>query len=123
MHDLRHILLAFVVFGLIACDQEQPSVQKLHSDNDAKVEVKVMVDGTIFADGDKVSLDQLRSTFAHLKEAGGTVWYYREAADGEPHPNAMEVMNLVVENQLPLTMSTKPDYSDSVGPEGVPQPR
>lgn len=120
---MRCILSTFVIFSLVACDQEQPPVSEQLPVADVKLEVKAMADGTIFADGDEVSLDQLRRKLAQLKTAGGAVWYYREGADAEPHPNAMEVMKLVVENQLPITMSTKPDFSDVVGPDGVPRLR
>jgi hypothetical protein len=46
-----------------------------------------------------------------------TVSYYRENAAGEPPPAAMEVMKLIVSNRLPVRLSTKPDFSDAVGPQ------
>src|SRR5205823_3143630 len=49
-------------------------------------------------------------------EAKAVVWYYRQDANGEPHPTAMEVMKLITANRLPVRLSSKPDFSDSVTP-------
>jgi hypothetical protein len=35
----------------------------------------------------------------------------------------MEVMHAIVEAQLPVKLSTKPDFSDAVGADGVPRSR
>jgi hypothetical protein len=87
------------------------------------MKVKVFSDGRILVDEHVVDLGQLAQRFKSLKESGGVVWYFREAADDEPHPNAMRVMELVVERELPISMSTKEDFSDVVGPDGIPRPR
>jgi hypothetical protein len=42
------------------------------------------------------------------------VWYYREAAGHEPPPIAMQVIQEIVSARLPIRLSSKPDYSDSV---------
>jgi len=38
---------------------------------------------------------------------------------GEPHPIAMQVIKLVTDNQLPVKLSTRPDFSDSVDLDGT----
>jgi hypothetical protein len=88
-----------------------------------RVQVKILADGTILADDVQVSLEELGVHFAALKRNNGTVWYYRESARAEPHPNAMEAFKLIVDHKLPMTMSTKSDFTDAVGPDGVPHPR
>jgi hypothetical protein len=77
-----------------------------------KVKVKVTVNGEITADGQPVTLEKLAVRFADLKRAGGVVWYYRENPAREPHANAKKVIELVVDNKLPIRLSTKPDFSD-----------
>jgi hypothetical protein len=57
--------------------------------------------------------DSLRS----LSEKHGAVWYYREAGLQEPPPIAVEVMKAVVDARIPIRLSSRPDYSDSIGAE------
>jgi hypothetical protein len=51
------------------------------------------------------------------------VWYYREGAGAELPPEAKQVMKLVVDNKLPVSLCTKPDFSDYVDGKGVSHPR
>jgi hypothetical protein len=80
--------------------------------------VAVSADGRVELDGSVASLEELRAAFAELSRADGVVWYYREAADAEPHPLAMEVVQAIIDARLPVSMSTKPDFSDVVLPDG-----
>ena len=88
-----------------------------------RVEVQVNSAGEIRVDSVLVSLDQVDKRFAKLAGEGGEVWYYREAPLGEPPPNAMRVIELVVKHRLPLSMSSKPDFSDYIDENGQSQPR
>lgn len=65
-------------------------------------------------DGAPVTLDQLKVKLTDLKKRNGSVWYYREAStpDGDPPPQALEVIQLIVETKLPVSMATRPDFSD-----------
>ncbi len=87
------------------------------------LKVAVFVDGKTTADGEPVDLDVLARKMEIAKKVNATVLYYREASDKEPHPNAIKVMELVVQNKLPISLSTKADYSDVVGPDGIPHTR
>ena len=80
---------------------------------------KVKVDGRgqIFLNEKLLSLDELRKAFSDLKKVDGTVWYYRENPDVEPSPEAMSVIQAVIDAQLPIRLSSKPDYSDAIGPK------
>jgi hypothetical protein len=78
--------------------------------------VKVLGTGTILLDDKQVTIDEIRAAFTKLKGNNGVVWYYRENAAGEPPSQAMAVMQAVVDTKLPIKLSTKPDFSDSVGP-------
>jgi biopolymer transport protein ExbD len=86
------------------------------------LKVKVTAGGDITADGQPVTLEQLTARLAELKLAGGGVWYHRENAAGEPHPNAMKVIELVAQNKLPVRLSANPDFSDAVDEKGVSHP-
>jgi hypothetical protein len=61
-----------------------------------------------------VSLDQL-GKFLHEQKGvpGANVLYYRENAEGEPHPNALLVMRAVADARLPIRLCRKPDFSDA----------
>ena len=49
--------------------------------------VKVDRDGTVFLNGQIVSLEALKQEFALLKQANGAVWYHREDPQGDaPRP-------------------------------------
>lgn len=87
------------------------------------IRVSVQANGDIRIDGASTTAAALDTRFAALAKAGGEVWYYREAAQGESHPNAMRVMELIVQHRLPITLSSKPDFSDYVDGQGVSHPR
>ena len=84
------------------------------------LKISVLKSGDIFADGTKVSLQELDSLISANAQKRGVIWYYREAAREEPPAQAMQVMELVVKHKRPIKMSSKPDFSDSVGPSGEP---
>ncbi len=85
--------------------------------------VGVSADGRITLNGNPASIEDVRTAFAELARDDGVVWYYREAADAEPHPTAMLVVQAIVEARLPVSMSTSPDFSNVVGPDGSARAR
>ncbi len=87
------------------------------------LKVSVLASGAVLLDGEPASLEGLRSTFESRKSERPVVWYYREAAEGEPPAEAMQVMRMVVENRLPISLSSKPDFSDYIDLKGRSHPR
>jgi len=81
--------------------------------------VKVLAQGSVLANDESVTFEQLDQRLASLKKAEGTVLYYREFPTGTPHPNATRVIEIVIKNQLPISLATKPDFSDAVRPDGA----
>ena len=79
--------------------------------------------GQILIDGTESTVAQVEQRLAQLKSEGGTVWYYREAGHQEPPPEAMQIIKMVVENELPISLSSKPDFSDYIGENGQSRPR
>jgi len=87
------------------------------------LKVSVLASGSVLLDGEPVSLEELRENFEARKAERPVVWYYREAAQGEPPPEALQVMKLVVDNRLPISLCSKPDFSDYVDQKGRSHPR
>lgn len=117
-------LLFAVVFVFGACDNKPkfPNTDSLHSvstSNDV-LKVAVLRDGSISVNGVAATFEQFETSLGNLAESHGSVWYYREAGAEEPHPNATKVIQAVIAHKLPIRLSTKPDYSDAVGPDGRP---
>lgn len=69
--------------------------------------VKVGQGGTIYLNGRPVSLEELKREFDRLKQASGTVWYYRENPQGKPPPQALAVIQAIVEAKLPVKLFEK----------------
>jgi hypothetical protein len=65
----------------------------------------------------------VRKALAKTSPEKGTVWYYREIGKGEPPSQAVEIVKLVVENRLPISLSSNPDFSDYIDDEGQSCPR
>lgn len=98
--------------ALLACSRKPPQSKPTQI-----LKLKVLQDGTIILDDKKVTVDELESSLSKLRQAGnGGVWYYRENAGAKPHPNAIAAIKSVIDARLPVRLSTKPDFSDSIGP-------
>jgi len=106
--------------AMLACSESNHGLQPDPAGGPA-ARVRVYKDGRITLDDEAVTIMDLRRAFDRLKKSRGTVLYYREASQEEPQPIAMEVMRAVVDAQLPVRLSTKPDFSDSIGPDLVPK--
>ena len=93
------------------------------ADSRKVLKVAITAGGQITADGHPTTLDALIPMLRELAKNKGEVWYYREAPEADPHPNAMKVLEAIVDQNLPVLLSTKPDYSDSVDDKGRSVPR
>jgi hypothetical protein len=80
--------------------------------------------GAVRADGRAITIEELGKKFAELARANGYIFYFREdPGASEPHPNAMQVMALIVEHGLPVRFAAGPDFTHAVdlggaAPEG-----
>ena len=121
MHCKLNSLLVLIIAcaHLVGCNR-QSTPHSLTSPDAPILKIAVMADGHITVDGSPVTLESLRESLNQLADRKGAVWYYRETAQGEPPQQAMLVMKAVVENRLPIRLSTRPDYSDAVGMDGRP---
>jgi hypothetical protein len=80
------------------------------------LKVAVFADGRLTVDGAPSSIELLHESLRQLAERHGAVWYYREEGQRDPPVIAMAVMKEVVDARLPIRLSSRADYSDSVGP-------
>jgi hypothetical protein len=85
--------------------------------------VSVLSSGKLLLNGLPAELSTIEAEFKKLQGAGGSIWYYRESAEGDLPPEAMSVMELAVKYKLPVSFSTKPDFSDYVDGDGRAHPR
>jgi hypothetical protein len=87
------------------------------------IKIAVYQSGRLVLDGKESTLEEADRSLAELESKGGEVWYFREAANDEPPAIAMQVLALVLKHKMPITLSTKSDYSDYVDNKGVSRPR
>ena len=119
MKRMRVVVTALALMICASVGAEEP---KPEDGNVAKIAVSRA--GVINLNGREATINEVRETLAKLAASKGVVWYYREAADEEePHPNAMLVISAIVDARLPVSLSTKPDFSTVVLPDGSIKPR
>ncbi|MGH7854428.1 MAG: hypothetical protein ACREP3_13370 [Candidatus Binatia bacterium] len=85
--------------------------------------ISVLASGKILLDGKEATIAEVKRALERVNAKRGAVWYYRESGRGEPPAHAIEIFKLIVENKLPISLSTKPDFSDSVDERGRSLPR
>jgi hypothetical protein len=111
-------VLVAVYFQLIGCSRPPVPVRP----NAPTLKIAVMADGRIMVDGSPATIDSVCVSLKRLAEQNGVVWYYREAGQGKAPPESTEVIQSVIENRLPIRLSSSPDFSDAIGPDGRPVP-
>lgn len=84
------------------------------------LKIAVMLDGRLTVDGSPATMDSVRASLKRLAELKGVVWYYREAGQTAAPPESIAVIQSIIENRLPIRLSSRADYSDAIGPDGKP---
>lgn len=87
------------------------------------VRISALASGQILLNGAPSDLDRIDAALVAAKAQNAIVWYYREAAATEPPPQAMAVMQLIVKYKVPVSLSSKSDFSDYVDTKGFSHPR
>jgi hypothetical protein len=108
---LRSVLARF--FGISKTERGLPRI----------IRISVSNTGRILLDGREVNMCDLRGALEKAQERRETVWFYRQSGGGQPPAEAVEVFQLIVAHQVPVSLSTKPDFSDYLDDRGVSQPR
>jgi hypothetical protein len=110
---LRTILAALLCAPMcVSFAQEKPAQPVL--------KVAVMADGRIAVNGAPATMQSLRESLKKLSQQKGLVWYYREEANKEGPPVVKQVVQAIIDARLPVRFSSRPDYSDVIGPDGKP---
>ena len=90
---------------------------------DGTIKISVFRDGSVKIDGVAMELQAAVERIGQADATQTKALYYREAGQEEPHPNAMTILKAVTDARLPVMLSTEPDFSTLVGPDGQPRPR
>ncbi|MGZ8144793.1 MAG: hypothetical protein ACXWTG_11575 [Methylosarcina sp.] len=91
--------------------------------NESIVQISVLASGQMLINGQPAGLGAIKDAFKGLKSEKPAVWYYREEAQSEPLRETMAVIELVMKYGLPISMSSKPDFSDYIDQNGFSQQR
>ena len=90
-----------------------------------RLKISVLASGAILLDGKAVDFDQIDAALQSAKQRNGNaqIWYYRESGGAQPPPQALAVVQRIVQYKLAISLSSKPDFSDWVDAKGVSRPR
>ena len=113
MNHIRTSIFTLVLLAQIAGTASAMTILKIQS----------LKSGDIILNGKHVDLNAFKAALSQAKKSGDAVWYYRDAATGEPTEAQFAAFKALVDAQLPISLSTKPDFSDYVGPDGQSHPR
>ncbi|HVN79981.1 MAG TPA: hypothetical protein VMW38_13360 [Terriglobia bacterium] len=118
----RLLIAWLTVLCLVSCSRHKDSSP---GPKDAKpvLKISVLQSGKIFLDGKESSMAQVEENLDQLKKKAGEVWYFREAGQQAAPPIAMQVVRMVVAKRIPITLSSKSDFSDYIGEDGQPHSR
>ncbi|MHC9510024.1 hypothetical protein [Kangiella sp. M94] len=85
-------------------------------DNIARV--SVLSSGELLLNGKPSDISIIESAFKFLKNNNGAVYYYRENPGSAKAPDgAIQVIDLVIKYNLPISFFREPDFSDDFDPE------
>lgn len=119
----RITILSLLMLALQLGCQKKPARAEKTMNTSVVLKVSVLQSGSILADGTETKLESLDSRMAEVKAQDGVVYYYREAGNSEPPPVWKNVMELVAKHRLPISMSSKADFSDYIDEQGNSNPR
>lgn len=86
-----------------------------------EIKIGLLESDAIILNGQEVSLANLQSHLNGANAARDLVLYYKEGHTSTPR--SAEIVKLLVDRKLPVSLSTKPDYSDYVDRTGRSHPR
>ena len=112
---MRNLWALGLATAFVGCDGNS-APNRTAMDNAPVLKIAVFPDGRLTVDGVPSSIQSLRDSLHKVSEQHGVVWYYRESGQEEAPPVATDVIKEVIAARVPIRLSTKPDYSDSVVP-------
>ena len=116
-----------MILLLSGCDRAPESPPESSTSNQVTsstiLKVSVFRDGKVEIDGNELTIDEATQQIVAASGSETPVYYYREAGEEEPHPNASKIIASVVEAKLPISLSSEPDFSTYVDENGQIQKR
>jgi len=88
-----------------------------------EIKISLLASGEILLDGQPVDLAQLDSRLSQASASQDQILYYKEDLRPDASPQSMEIVKLVIKHKLPISFSTKADFSDRVDQFGQTHPR
>jgi hypothetical protein len=85
--------------------------------------ISALPSGALLLNGQPADLALIEAELKRIKSLDGAVWYYRDNPRSEPGPEANSVVQLIIQYRLPVSFSSKPDFSDYVDENGRSHPR
>jgi hypothetical protein len=113
MKSLRYLVALVLTAIGFGCAEKKP-------DFDPSVVLKIVVhaDGTVLVGETATPLQDIPAKLASLAEKKGVVWFYRANPQGDPPPNSMETLKLVMAARRPIQLFAKEDFSEYVDANG-----
>jgi hypothetical protein len=116
------LVVLFGLFIALAIAFDPGTSTEREALNGPVARVRVSQAGQIEMNGVQLNREELRRALARLRAEGGRVMYYRERWNEPPSAEAAKAFEVIRDAGLPVRMSSKPDFSDYIGPDGVPVP-
>jgi hypothetical protein len=79
-----------------------------------EIRISLLASGAILLDGHSADLAQLDARLSQAKSPEDRVLVYKQDLSPNGAPQSMEVVKLVIKHKLPVSFSTKADFSDYV---------
>lgn len=119
----RRALLALPVLPVVLGTALAGLPAVLHAQRRPVMRLSVLQEGVLLVDDSLVTLPLLQQKLEALKQGQGIVWFYRENPQAEATPAVREAVQMLLASGLPISVSSRPDFSDYIDNEGRSQPR
>src|SRR3972149_15997 len=117
---INSVVVSFTLWGFAAgAEARQPPARSEASPSyDASIilagrefgeiaKVKVDRAGRIYLNGRIVTLENLKRELSRLHKVNGAVWYHRENPHQDPPPEALAVLQAIIDARLPVKLLEK----------------
>jgi hypothetical protein len=75
-------------------------------------------DGEVRFEDEALTLDELPAKVGEVKARGGSIWYHRAGPRDQRPPEAMQVLNILVEAQVPVQLYEDAEFTRPLGMNG-----
>ena len=119
-HLIKSVVVSFTLWGFAAATEaiQKPARSEASPSYDASIVLagrefgeiaKVKVDraGRIYLNGRIVTLENLKRELSRLHKVNGAVWYHRENSHQDPPPEALAVLQAIIDARLPVKLLEK----------------